>query len=55
VYAGAQTTFSQCPHLLDIQVTNVTFPVRSVRVTVDQSNHDGRDEIDAVQLYGTPK
>ncbi len=55
VYSAAAISISQCPFKLEFQVKDVNNPVRSVRVTVDQSSHDGRDEIDAVQLFGTPK
>ena len=55
VYTAAPAVVSQCPYNLEIEVKNVNMPVRSVRVTIDQSNHDGWNEIDAVQLIGTPK
>jgi hypothetical protein len=52
VYNAAPTIVSQCPHNLEIDVKDINVPVRSVRVTIDQSNHSGWDEIDAVQLIG---
>jgi hypothetical protein len=55
VYQAEPATVDQCPNELLIQVKDVKVPVRQVKVTIDQSNHNGWDEIDAVALYGTPE
>jgi hypothetical protein len=52
VYEAAPAILSQCPDPLEVEVTDVQTLVRSVRVTVDQTGHGGRDLIDAVQLVG---
>ena len=53
VYEATPAILSQCPNNLAIDITGVSVPVRSVRVTIDQSNHSGWDQIDAVLLIGT--
>jgi len=55
IYQAVPAITSQCPDILEIEVSNVNTLVRLVRVTIDQSNHDGWSEIDAVQLLGKPK
>jgi hypothetical protein len=55
VYSAAPTVTSQCPVKLEIEVKDVNVPVRSVRVSIDQSHHNGWNEIDAVQLIGRSK
>jgi len=52
VYRATPTIVKQCPYTLEIDVEGVSVPVRSVRVTIDQSSHAGWNEIDAVQLIG---
>jgi hypothetical protein len=55
IYQAVPAITSQCPDFLEIEVTDVNTLVRSVRVTIDQSSHNGWSEIDAVQLLGKPK
>lgn len=43
---------SACPNILTIDVTNVDFPVESLQIDLDQSNHSSWNEIDAVELVG---
>ena len=52
VYQAVPDNISTCPYTLEIEVTNVKKLVRSVRVTIDQTGHKGRNLIDAVQLIG---
>jgi hypothetical protein len=52
VYTATPAILSQCPYNLEIEVKNVHSLVRSVRITIDQTNHNGRNLIDAVQLIG---
>jgi hypothetical protein len=54
VFVAATTIVDQCPRFLEIDTSSVNVPVRQVRVTVDQTSHNGWDEIDAVQLFGKP-
>jgi hypothetical protein len=55
VYTATPAVVSQCPSLLQVEMKDMDVPVSSVRVILDQSNHDGWSEIDAVQLIGRPK
>jgi hypothetical protein len=54
VYTASPQNLSQCPYQLVITVKDVNTPVRSVRVSIDQSTTAGWNEIDAVQLIGRP-
>jgi hypothetical protein len=54
VYSAPPHIVSQCPFNLEIEVKDVNTPVRSVRVTLNQANTAGWNEIDAVQLIGKP-
>jgi hypothetical protein len=54
VYTAAPTIQADCPYNLDIEVTGVKGLVHTVRITLDQTNHNGWNEIDAVELTGTP-
>jgi hypothetical protein len=54
VYTGKAALSKFCPFTLEIPVNQVNKPVRSIRLTLDQSQHNGRNEIDAVQLLGKP-
>jgi hypothetical protein len=53
VYTAQEQVVSDCPRTLNITVTGVSAPVSQVVVYLDQTNHDGWDEIDAVELVGT--
>ncbi len=54
VYEGAPEIYTEaCPTVFEGDVTNVSTPVQTVIVTIDQTNHTGWNEIDAVELVGT--
>lgn len=55
VYQATAAASSACPAKLEITVKDITTPVRSLRVTVNQTKHNGWAEIDAVQLVGKLK
>jgi hypothetical protein len=55
VYEAAPAEISKCPSMLEIEVKDLNTPVRSIRITLDQSHHSGWNEIDAVQLLGKPR
>ena len=55
VYQAAGAVSSACPARFEITVKDISAPVRSLRVTIDQSSHNGYAEIDAVQLIGKIK
>jgi hypothetical protein len=50
VYGGDAALLTECPHVLVIDVTTVNEPIRSINISVDQSN--GWTAIDAVGLSG---
>ncbi len=56
VYEGQPAPISECPYVQTIDVTQagIDFPVSKVIVHLDQTNHTGWNEIDAVQLTGIP-
>jgi hypothetical protein len=55
VYQAAPAVIGQCPYRLEIEVKDANKLINSIRVTIDQGNHDGWNEIDAVQLIGRLK
>jgi hypothetical protein len=55
VYMAAPQIVALCPFMLVIDVKDVAVPVRKIRISIDQSVHGGWNEIDAVQLFGTPR
>lgn len=54
VYAGSPSPIADCPFVQNFPVTGVNVPVAQVIIHLDQSNHTGWNEIDAVELVGTP-
>ena len=54
VYQAAPQPTTDCPHVRTIGVDGIAAPVNQVVINVDQRNHPGRNEIDAVQLVGVP-
>jgi len=54
VWQGPGGPISACPHTFIVDVSNVTVKVSAVRITVDQSILGNWNEIDAVELVGTP-
>jgi len=55
VYQATASITSQCPGRLEIEVKDINFYVNRIRITIDQSSHNGYAEIDAVQLIGKIK
>ncbi len=55
VYQADPAIVNQCPNEMVIVLKDVKVPIRQVKLTIDQSNHNGWDEIDAVALFGTVK
>jgi hypothetical protein len=43
---------ADCPFVLEMTVSGVPVPINQVIITIDQVNHPGWNEIDAVQLVG---
>ncbi|MBN1428066.1 MAG: hypothetical protein JXB07_06745 [Anaerolineae bacterium] len=54
VYEAQPALLEQCPYVQVIPVTGITAKVMTVIITVDQSAVDDWNEIDAVELIGTP-
>jgi hypothetical protein len=54
VYQADPAVVNTCPFTLVIQVTGIDSKIDEITITVDQTNHNGWDEIDAVELIGTP-
>lgn len=54
VYSGAPSPIQDCPFVQTFPVTGVNAPVAQVIIHLDQSNHTSWNEIDAVELVGTP-
>jgi hypothetical protein len=54
VWEGAPNSVSQCPRVFTANVSNIDFKVTSILISVDQSVLADWDEIDAVELVGTP-
>ncbi len=53
VYTAQEQVVDQCPRTLTIPVSGITSPVNQVVIYLDQTNHNGWDEIDAVEMVGT--
>jgi hypothetical protein len=54
VWQGTPASVAQCPRVFVVNVSNVDSKVNSVVISVDQSVLADWDEIDAVELIGTP-
>jgi hypothetical protein len=54
VWEDTPNSVSQCPRVFTVNVSNIDFKVTSVLISVDQSVLADWDEIDAVELVGTP-
>lgn len=56
IYSGVPLLMDTCPFTLSLPVQGVNFPVKGVRVTIDQSviEVSSWNEIDAVELVGSP-
>jgi hypothetical protein len=51
VYTGEPKT-TNCPYTLSVSVSGADYQAASVKITVDQSQGESWDEIDAVELVG---
>lgn len=54
VYQGTPASVSDCPRVLTININDIDYKVNAVLISVDQSELNNWDEIDAVELVGTP-
>jgi len=54
VYQASPAPVEQCPFVLIIPIDNLDVKVGEVIVYLDQTNHTGWNEIDAVELIGVP-
>ncbi len=54
VYEGEARLSSACPDVMQVSFTPTLFPVRAVRLTIDQRQDANWSEIDAVELIGVP-
>ncbi len=54
VWEGTPSSVSQCPRVFTVNVSNNDFKVNAVIISLDQSILADWDEIDAVELVGTP-
>ena len=52
VYQGQPSKVEECPRMFEVDITDVSFPVNSVAITLDQTQVQNWSEIDAVQLIG---
>ena len=50
MYTAAEAPNDQCPFTLSVDTSSVTQPVNQVTVHLDQTNHNGWNEIDAIGL-----
>jgi len=54
VWEGAPGEVADCPRIFSIPVTDIDFPIAGIRITLDLTNAPYWNEIDAVELIGTP-
>jgi hypothetical protein len=54
VYQAEPQVIEECPYVLVIPVSGLDTKIGEVIVYLDQTNHPGWNEIDAVELIGTP-
>lgn len=54
VWTGTPGSVSQCPRVFTVNISNIDFKVNAVLITLDQTALADWDEIDAVELVGTP-
>jgi hypothetical protein len=54
VYTGEPKAMGECPYVLSIPVESADYVVGGIRITIDQSVLQDWNEIDAVELVGTP-
>ncbi|MEJ2150366.1 MAG: hypothetical protein P8Z40_12920 [Chloroflexota bacterium] len=54
VYQAEAAPVEDCPRVLEVQALGTFEAVNAVVISLDQSNHTGWDEIDAVELVGIP-
>lgn len=54
IWEGTPSYVSTCPRIFTININTISFKVDAVLITIDQSVLLDWDEIDAVELVGTP-
>jgi hypothetical protein len=54
VWEGTPASAAECPRLFVINLSDIDFKVTALLISVDQSVLGNWDEIDAVELVGTP-
>lgn len=54
VYTGTPAAVSACPRIFTVNIDDIDFKVNAVLISVDQTVLMDWDEIDAVELVGTP-
>jgi hypothetical protein len=54
IYTGEPEAMGECPYVLSIPVEGAGYVVTGIRITIDQSVLQDWNEIDAVELVGTP-
>ena len=54
VYANTPEALDECPFVQEIALDSVDVPIVGLRITVDQSQANNWNEIDAVKLVGVP-
>ena len=52
VYEADPQIAVTCPRVLTVDISTVAFAVQRVTIEIDQTNHSGWNEIDAVELVG---
>jgi hypothetical protein len=54
IHTGEPESIEQCPYVLSIPVKDADYPVAGIRITIDQTEVQDWNEIDAVELVGAP-
>ncbi len=54
IYTGEPESIEQCPYVLSIPVKDADYLVAGIRITIDQTEAQDWNEIDAVELVGAP-
>ena len=54
VWEGEPGAVQQCPRAFTINITDISFKVTAVLITLDQSASISWNELDAVELVGIP-
>jgi hypothetical protein len=54
IYTGEPESIEQCPYVLSIPVKDADYLAAGIRITIDQTELQDWNEIDAVELVGVP-